>query len=207
MGRRRNITLVAAFGAVFLARQAADGEPFTSSGVVRASAAVDSVFIDRLTQDVVIAGGDFGSYLMARLGVVPIPSDLRLQVTVDPRRILIHGRIADLPQEAVSTLGPLLGIFPAEMPLAADITLDRVAREVVRFRLAEVRVRGMPLPETLLASVMLSVGHQYPALGTTGRDLFVEIPPDGNVELVTGGVRLTTVPADDTRGTLERRGF
>jgi hypothetical protein len=55
----------------------------------------------------------------------------------------------------------------------------------------------MPLPETLLASVMLSVGREYPALGTTGRDLFVEIPPDGNVELVAGGVRLSTVPSDD----------
>lgn len=195
MRRLHTITLVAFCAILPAGRQAANGEPFTSPGVVRASAAVDSVFIDRLTPEVFIAGGDWGSYLMARLGVTPIPHDLRLRVSVNPERIVIHGRIADLPREAVATLGPLLGMFPPETPVAADLTLDRVALEVVRFRLAEVRVRNMSLPETLVATVMLGVGSQYPALGKTGRDLFVEIPTDGQVQLVTGGVRLSTTPA------------
>lgn len=195
MPRLRHLSLMAVCAVLAGAgRQSVNGEPFSSPGVVRATAAVDSVFINRVTSQVFIPGGDWGSYLMARLGVVPIPADLRLHVSVDSQRILVHGRIADLPRDAVATLGPLLGMFPPETPVAADITLDRLTPRVVRFRLAEVRVRRFTLPENLVATVMLGVGHQYPALGKTGRDLLVEIPPDGHVELVTGGVRLAVRP-------------
>ncbi|HET7038363.1 MAG TPA: hypothetical protein VFH97_00665, partial [Gemmatimonadales bacterium] len=44
----------------------------TAQGVFRASAMVDSVFIDKLADSGFVAVGDWAAYLMARLGIVPI---------------------------------------------------------------------------------------------------------------------------------------
>jgi hypothetical protein len=177
--------------------QEPSADQLSNAGVVRASAKVDSVFIDRLVPEVVIGGGDFGSYLMARLGVIPIPDDLKLRVWVDTQKISIHGRVADLPELARRTLGPLIGMVPLETPIAGDVELSRVAEEVVRFRLAAVRVNGIPLPEGLVAAVMYEVGRQYPVLGKSGRDLYVRIPADGEVVLVPGGVRLRVIASGE----------
>lgn len=171
------------------------GDSLSTAGVYRASAVVDSVFIDRRLEEAVVPAGDFGSYLLARLGVMPIPEDLRLEVAVDTAGVVLRGRIGDLPAEARRELGPLLGMFPPTTPLTGLIRLDKVAREVVRFRLMAITVNGFPLPEPFLASVMLDVGRRYPVLGRTGRDLFVEVPADAAIVLEAGRVRLIAPPA------------
>ncbi|GBD33258.1 hypothetical protein HRbin33_02239 [bacterium HR33] len=194
MSRKGRVTAAAVALAAWLvgtvATAQAPADQLTNEGVARASAKVDSVFIDRLIPEVVIGGGDFGSYLIARLGVIPIPDDLKLRVAVDTQKILIHGRVADLPELARQTLGPLIGMVPLQTPIAGEVELSRVADEIIRFRLAAVRVNGIPLPEGLVAAVMYEVGRQYPVLGKSGRDLYVRIPADGEVNLVPGGVML-----------------
>lgn len=190
-------------GQIALAQGPASDQ-LTNAGVVRASAKVDSVFIDRLIPETTIDGGDFGSYLMARLGVIPIPDDLKLRVTVDTQKILIHGRVSDLPELARQTLGPLMGMVPLETPIAGDVELSRVNQEVIRFRLAAVRVNGIPVPEGLVAAVMYEVGRQYPVLGQSGRDLYVRIPADGEVVLVPGGVKLRVLGAGEGTSSRER---
>ena len=50
------------------------------------------------------------------------------------------------------------------------------------------------MPELILRSMLLDVGQRYPALTRSGRDLFIEIPADGEVTLVTGSVRLSAPP-------------
>lgn len=179
-------------------------DQLSNAGVARASAKVDSVFIDRLIPETIIDGGDFGSYLMARLGVIPIPDDLKLRVAVDPQKILIHGRVADLPELARQTLGPLMGMVPLETPIAGDVELSRVNQEVIRLRLAAVRVNGIPVPEGLVAAVMYQVGRQYPVLGQSGRDLYVRIPADGEVTLVPGGVKLRILGTGERASSGER---
>jgi hypothetical protein len=171
------------------------GDSLTTAGVYRASALVDSVFIDRVLPGATVSPGDFGAYLLARLGVMPIPEDLRLRVAVDSAGVVLRGTIADLPLEARRELGPLLGMFSPETPLTGLIRLDKVAREVVRFRLAGITVNGVPLPEPFVARVMLDVGRRFPVLGRTGRDLFVEVPADAEVLLEPGRVRLIGPPA------------
>lgn len=178
-----------------LAAQIPDSSILSNDGVMRASAKVDSVFIDRRTSEVTIGGGDFGSYLMARLGVLPIPEDLKLRVAVDTQKILIYGRVGDLPELARQTLGPVLGIVPLETPVEAEVQLARTGPEVIVFHLAAVRVNQIPVPEGILAAVMYQIGRRYPVLGASGRDLYVQIPGDGEVSLVPGGVRLRTVPS------------
>lgn len=173
------------------------GEAITNEGVVRASAAVDSVLLDGLATERVVGAGDFASYLMARLGVVPIPADLRFRVVPDTTLLRLTGRVADLPPEAVREVGPLLAFLDPETRLDALVALTRENLRAYRFRLAEVLIGGTRVPDDLLQMVMSDVGRRYPALSRTGRDLFVEVPPGATIALVPGGVRLGAPPVPD----------
>lgn len=173
------------------------GDPLTNAGIQRAAARVDSVFVSRTAPRVMIKGGDFGSYLIARLGVVPIPADLTLRVVVNREHMALTGRLRDVPLRARDGLGAMFAMLPLETPVAAEIEVDRVEREAVRFRLAAVRVNHLPVPETLLNAMMSRVARQYGAPSESGRDLVVRIPPDGNLELVTGWVRLSRSTVGD----------
>lgn len=184
--------LVAALAALAGARpQDPVGEPLSNAGVARAAARVDSVFVSRTTQRTMIRGGDFGSYLMARIGVVPIPPDLRLRVAVNPEHLVLAGQLGDLPARTRDVLGAMFAMLPLSTPIAGEISVDRVAANAVRFRLTTARVNGIPVPETLLDAVMSRVAHQYATPNQSGRDLVVRIPPEGNLELMTGWVRLS----------------
>jgi len=166
-------------------------EPIATEGVLRASAIVDSVFVDRRLRQATVDGGDFTAYLMARLGIRTLPNDFGYRVLVDSAMIRIGGRIADLPADAQRALAQLVFILPPATRLEAQVTLLPAGREAMRFHLEGATVQGIPVPETLLQSVMTGVGRQYPALTETGRDLFVQVPPGGRMALVPGGVRLT----------------
>ncbi|MDH5196117.1 MAG: hypothetical protein OEY20_02560 [Gemmatimonadota bacterium] len=167
----------------------------TQGGVMRASAVVDAVFVERLLPEGTVGVGDWASYLMARLGVVPIPSDVRVMVRGDSTRVVISSRVRDLNAETRAALGPIVTMVPAETELTGEITLLRPNREVVQFYLATVRVNGLPLPDRLVAATMLEVGKRYPALSSSGRSLYVQVPADAQVELLPGSVRLIGPPA------------
>lgn len=187
----------AALVTILGAGQALQGDLLTNAGIVRAAARVDSVFVARTAPRAMIKGGDFGSYLIARLGVVPIPPDLTLRVVVSREHLALTGRMRDLPVRARDALGPMFSMVPLDTPVAAEVEVDRVEREHVRFRLATVRINHLPVPETVLSAVLARVARQYRAPSKTGRDLLVRIPPDGNLELLSGWVRLSRSPIGD----------
>ena len=162
--------------------------------MIRAAAVVDSVFVDRTLPHGFVFAGDWGAYLMARLGIQPIPPELKIEVLADTSNILLRTRVGDLPQEALEALGPLLAFLPSETLVTGVIGLEKIAREVVRFRLAGVRINDFPVPDPLLQQVMAGVGRQYPALTHTGRDLLIQIPLDAEVFLAAGGVLLIGPP-------------
>jgi hypothetical protein len=164
------------------------------AGVARAQAVVDSVFLDRKSLEGTIEGGDWASYLMARLGVEPIPENTEIVIAVDSEHIVLSGRLQDLPQEARAMIGPLAALVDSSTVLAADIALLPAAQGLSHFRLQGVSIGGFPVPEIVLRSMLLDVGEHYPALTKTGRDLYVEIPIDGRVTLIPGAVRLTAAP-------------
>ncbi len=174
------------------------GEPITNEGVVRASAVVDSVLLDGRAPERVVAVGDFASYLMARLGVVPIPADLRFRVLPDTAALRLTGRVADLPPQAVSEIGPFVAFLDPGTRLDALVALSRENPRAYRFRLTEVLIGGTRVPDDVLQMVMSDVGRRYPALSRTGRDLFVEVPAGATIELVPGGIRLGAPPAAAT---------
>ena len=167
---------------------------------MRASAVVDAVFVDRLMAEGTVGVGDWASYLMARLGVVPIPPDVRVMVRSDSTRVVISSRVRDLNAETRAALGPIVTMVPAETEVAGEITILRPNREVVQFYLATVRVNGIPLPDGLVAATMLEVGKRYPALSSSGRSLYVQVPADAEVELLPGSVRLVGPPAGSAQG-------
>jgi hypothetical protein len=188
------LLIAAALGTVSpLRAQQADPawKPIATEGVLRASAIVDSVFVDRRLRQATVDGGDFTAYLMARLGIGTLPPEFGYRVLVDSAMIRIGGRIADLPAEAQRALAQLILILPAATRLESQITLLPAGREAMRFHLNRATVQGIPVPETVLQSVMTGVGRQYPALTETGRDLFVQVPAGGRMALVPGGVQLT----------------
>lgn len=170
----------------------------TREGVARAQAVVDSVFLDRKATEGRIEGGDWASYLMARLGVEPIPENTEIQIAVDSEKIVLSGRLQDLPAEARAMIGPLAALVDSSTVLAAEIALLPSAPGLAHFRLEKVSIGGFPVPEIILRSMLLDVGERYPALTKTGRDLYVEIPLIGRVSLVPGAVRLTMPPAKVT---------
>jgi hypothetical protein len=176
--------------ASLLSSQAPPGR-ISRAGVARAQAVVDSVFLDRKATVGTIEGGDWASYLMARLGVEPIPENTEILIAVDTEHIVLSGRIQDLPPEARAMIGPLAALVDSGTVLAADIALLPAAQGLSHFRLQGVSIGGFPVPEIILRSMLLDVGEHYPSLTKTGRDLYVEIPTDGKVMLVAGAIRIT----------------
>jgi hypothetical protein len=163
--------------------------------VARAQVVVDSVFLDRKAPEGTIEGGDWASYLMARLGVEPLPENTEILIAVDSQHIMLSGRIQDLPQEARKMIGPLAALVDSSTVIAAEIVLLPAAKGLSHFRLEGVSIGGFPVPEIVLRSMLLDVGENYPALTKSGRDLYVEIPTDGRVTLIPGAIRLTMAPA------------
>lgn len=187
------VLLVGLCSAALVQAQVPPGR-ISRAGVARAQAVVDSVFLDRKAPEGTIEGGDWASYLMARLGVEPLPENSEILIAVDSQHIVLSGRIQDLPQEARSMIGPLAALVDSSTVLAAEIVLLPSARGLSHFRLEGVSIGGFPVPEIVLRSMLLDVGENYPALTKSGRDLYVEIPTDGRVTLIPGAIRLTVVP-------------
>lgn len=163
----------------------------SNAGVLRASRTVDSVFLDRTSDLGVVAGGDWVSYLLARLGVQPIQEGLTVRVAVDTARIVLTGQLRDLPPATRGDLGPLLAMMDSTSTLAAEVEMSRPVPGVVRFRLAGAALNGMPIPDMIVQPVMAQIAQRYPVLSAGGRELLVQIPPQGKVELVPGAVRLS----------------
>jgi hypothetical protein len=173
----------------------------SDAGVYRASALVDSVYVDRQSPEAFVEGGDFASYLVARLGVRPVPDNLAIDVAVDTGAVTLSGRLQDLPEAVRAQLGPALMFLDPSSVIAADVSLQRARPGVVRFHLRSLLINGVALPEGILVPLMAQVGANYPALTSTGRDLLVAIPEDGTMRLAQGGVRVAVKPPPARAGT------
>jgi hypothetical protein len=132
---------------------------------------------------------------MARLGVNPLPDSAGVMVAVDSSHLSLSGRIQDLPAEAQAMLGPLAALVEPSTMLIADVVLLPAGKGLAHFQLRGVSVGGFPVPEMVLRSMLFTIGDRYPALTSSGRDLFVQMPVDGSITLVPGAVRLTAPPA------------
>ncbi|MBW8773367.1 MAG: hypothetical protein JF590_08780, partial [Gemmatimonadetes bacterium] len=110
------------------------GAHLSNAGVVRAAGKVDSVFVARTLDSTTVAAADWAAYLMARLGVKPIP-ETGLRITIDPRALRLHGLIRDIPAEAQTALAAFVSMFDPATPIDAAVTMDRPAPDAIRFHL------------------------------------------------------------------------
>lgn len=177
------------------AAQAQDGakvpvDSVSIEGILRASAVVDSVFIDRQIPSGSIAPGDFGAYLLARLGVEPFPEDLAWRVTADSGVLMIRGRFKDIPEESRGLFGNLLLFVDSTTTLAAEVRTAPAGPGLARFRLNRVLINGVAVPEFVMISILNSVGREYPALTDSGRDLYLQVPPEGRVLILPGRIAI-----------------
>jgi hypothetical protein len=169
------------------------GARMTNAGVLRAAGTVDSVFVARTRDSATVDAGDWTAYLMARLGVRPIP-ETGLRVTIDSTRLRIHGMVGDIPREAQVSLAALVSMFDPATPLEASVSLDRPGPNAIRFHLDSAWISGFAVPEAMLGPGLQVVGDKYPVLMNGGRDLYVEIPPNGMVRFTPKGVALVAPP-------------
>ncbi|HEU4570084.1 MAG TPA: hypothetical protein VFS07_05875 [Gemmatimonadales bacterium] len=181
------------------------GSFITSAGVLRAAGVVDSVFVARSRDSALVDPGDWTAYLMARLGVSPIPT-MGLRVTSDSTLLRVRGRVRDLPPEAQRALSPLLAMLDPGTPLEATVRVDQPASHAVRFHLDSAYLGGIPVPEGLLGPALRAVGSKYTVLANGGRDLFVEVPPYGQVRFAANAVRLLGPPSPSPATGPARRG-
>lgn len=194
----RSVLLVAAvlLAAVPLrAQDTGNGRPVpvdsvSREGVVRAGAVVDSVFVDLVATRGEVAPGDFGAYLLVRLGVEPFPDDLAWRVVADSGLLTIRGRFKDIPEESRGLFGNLLLFVDSATTLVAEVRPAPAGPGLARFRLDRVLVNGVPIPEFLMTSILNSVGRQYPALTDSGRDLYLQVPVGGRIMVEPGRVVL-----------------
>lgn len=170
------------------------GALLTNAGVLRAAGKVDSVFVTRRTDSTSVDAADWAAYLMARLGVKPIP-ETGLRITLDPRTLRIRGLIRDIPLEAQTALSAFVAMFDPATPIEAAITIDRPAADAVRFHLDTAWIGGIPIPEQMLDPGLRIVGEKYPVLMNGGRDLFVAVPANATVRYTSTGVVLLAPPA------------
>jgi hypothetical protein len=169
------------------------GALLTNAGVLRAAGKVDSVFVTRTLDSALVDGADWAAYLMARLGVRPIPES-GLRITIDPRTLRVKGRLSDIPAEGQASLAPLMAMFDPATPFAASVTLDAPAPDAIRFHLDSAWVDLLAIPEAMLGPGLQIVGEKYPVLANGGRDLFVSVPANATVRFTSAGVVLLAPP-------------
>lgn len=165
--------------------------PISAEGVIRATATVDDVFVSRTIKAGAVGGADWVAYMMARLGVNPLPPLPGFAVAVDSAAITLNSRIADLPAQTRSELGPLVGLLDPATPISATILLMPAGEIAVRFHLESVSLNGFAIPEAFLQSYLADIGRRYPALTKSGRDLLVQIPQGGKVSLRADSISLS----------------
>lgn len=185
-------TLAALLGPTTLAAQSAatPGSPITNEGVVRASQAVDAVFLDRVRLIDTVDVGDFTSYLIARMGAPPFEEGTAFRVTADSTRARITGRLMDFPADTRSELGPIFAFVDSTSAFAAEVALVERAHGIMRWRLMRVTVNGFPIPDFLLVPALREYNRRYPVLGNNGRDFLVAMPPEATAALVLNGLEI-----------------
>jgi hypothetical protein len=167
-----------------------NGSRITTAGVARASATVDSVFVEKQSRSGRVDVGDFTAYLLARLGVPPFSDSLAFLVTSDSTRIRIRGRLMDFPPEARAELGPIFSFVDSTSSFMAELSMPQHDNGVMRFRLERLLVRDVSLPEFLYLPALAEYARRYPVLTAGGREFLVAMPAEAKVAIVPNALEL-----------------
>jgi hypothetical protein len=171
------------------------GSRITNAGVVRATAATDSVFIARIRTRDTVDIGDFASLMLAKIGAPPFSDSLAFKVTADPQRVRVSGRLMDFPADSRAELRPIFSFLDSTSVFVAEISMPQAEDGIMVFRLERLTVRGFPIPDLLVLAALEQYRRQYPKmLAASGKEFHVEIPREARAALVTNGLVLVMPP-------------
>ena len=171
------------------------GSRITNAGVVRATAATDSVFLARTRMRDTVDIGDFASLMLAKIGAPPFSDSLAFKVTADSQRVRVSGRLMDFPADSRAELSPIFSFLDSTSVFVAEISMPQAEDGIMVFRLERLTVRGFPIPDLLVLAALEQYRKQYPKmLAASGKEFHVEIPREARAALVTNGLVLVMPP-------------
>jgi hypothetical protein len=171
------------------------GFRITNPGVVRATAATDSVFIARTRAADTVNIGDFTAFLLAQIGAPRFDDSLAFKVTSDTQRVRIAGRIMDFPASTRAELGPIFGFLDSTTVFIAEVSMPQADNGLMVFRLERLLVHGFPIPDLLVLGALEKYRAQYPKmLAAGGKEFLAAMPREGRAELITNAIVLRMPP-------------
>ena len=177
------------------AQDSLPGSRITNAGVVRATAATDSVYIARLRAVDTVDIGDFAAFLLAQIGAPRFDDSLAFKVTADTERVRIAGRIMDFPAAYRAELGPIFAFLDSSTVFVAEVSMPQADSGLMVFRLERLLVHGYPVPDILVLGALAKYRAQYPRmLAADGKEFHAAIPLEGRAELTTNAIVLTMPP-------------
>ena len=171
------------------------GSRITNLGVVRATAATDSVFIARTRAVDTVNIGDFAAFLLAQIGAPRFDDSLGFKVTADTQRVRIAGRIMDFPAVSRAELGPIFGFLDSTTVFVAEVSMPQADSGIMVFRLERLLVRGFPIPDLLVLGALEKYRTQYPRmLAAGGKEFHAAMPREARAALITNAIVLRMLP-------------
>lgn len=171
------------------------GSRITNAGVVRATAATDSVFIARTRLADTINIGDFAAFLLAQIGAPRFDDSLAFKVTADSARVRIAGRLLDFPPSSRAELGPIFGFLDSTSVFVAEVSMPQADSGIMVFRLERLLVQGYPVPDILVLTALAQYRARYPKmLAAGGKEFLAAMPLEGRARLITNAIVLRMPP-------------
>jgi hypothetical protein len=195
-GCRAGVTLlILAAARPAIGQDSLPGSRITNAGVVRATAATDSVFIARTRAVDTVDIGDFAAFLLAQIGAPRFNDSLAFKVTADTQRVRIAGRIMDFPASSRAELGPIFAFLDSSTVFVAEVSMPQADSGIMVFRLERLLVHGFPVPDLLVLGALAKYRAQYPKmLAAGGKEFLAAIPRQGRAELTTNAIVLRMPP-------------
>ena len=167
------------------------GFRITNLGVVRATAATDSVFIARTRAVDTVNIGDFAAFLLAQIGAPRFDDSLAFKVTSDSQRVRIAGRIMDFPAASRAELGPIFGFLDSMTVFVAEVSMPQADSGIMVFRLERLLVRGFPIPDILVLGALEKYRAEYPRmLAAAGKEFHAAMPREAHAILIANAIVL-----------------
>jgi hypothetical protein len=165
-------------------------EPLTAAGAARTKARIAALGARGGPAFVAVPGGDFASYMVLDQGAgIPHPTDsTRAAVIADA----LHLRtVVDLRSLDRNGLGPVANLLGDVQPVELVGTLDMVRPGVAEFRVTELVVGGIGVPDALIPRLMLGLEGEHHQAGAADNGVLIPLPSAvGDVRASLGRVTM-----------------
>jgi hypothetical protein len=170
---------------------AAKWEPLTPEGAARARVAIDKLSQKNGPVYVDVAAGDLAAFALdsALHGLSHTESDAAALARDDELSVRAMVDIADLGD--TKALGPLGSVLNGKQEITVRGKLDVITPGHAEFRVDQVKIKDLPLPEPLIAKIVAKVHAQNHDTTTSATAIGVRVPRQlADVRIAKGHVVL-----------------